>query len=267
VDVISSLRGNGVFQIILALTCITLLIYLYFAGNARILNSISSFAADGGLRESASWVSLRQHIHVSPATQQPLNLSLENYRHSSAFREHDDESWANHIVFLFATILQAVFEDNATEANNLSKDKWKELDDEVDEWERTKPWSFTALNMEPDVGDKFTGAWSNLPHAQGVVPVELQYYHLCNILLTFYSPNARLVGLVGVRARKATDAAIRKHVCITVEYEVSNSHYGNAMFQSSHTFSASGAYMIDEEEQEACGVFDGAAADEWVENG
>jgi hypothetical protein len=46
---------------------------------------------------------------------------------------------------LFATILQAVFEDNTTEVNNLSKDKWKELDDEIEDWKHTKPWSFTAL--------------------------------------------------------------------------------------------------------------------------
>jgi hypothetical protein len=226
--------------------------YIYFAGTARILNSISSFAADGGLRESASWVSLRQHIYVSLTTQQPLNLSLENYRHSSAFREHDDESWANRIIFLFATVLQAVFEDNATEANNLSRDKWKELGEDVDEWERTKPWSFTALNVEPDAGDKFTGPWPDLPCAQGVVAVGLQYYHLCKILLTIYSPNASLVGLAGVRARKATDAAIRKHIRITIGYGVSNSHCGNAMFQGSHILSACGAYVTDEKEQEAC---------------
>jgi hypothetical protein len=119
--------------------------FLTIPGTARILNSISSSAADGGLCESASWVSLRQHIHVSLTTKQPLNLSLDSYRHSSVFREFDDEAWANRIIFLFATILQAVFEDNTTEVNNLSKDKWKELDDEIEDWKHTKPWSFTAL--------------------------------------------------------------------------------------------------------------------------
>jgi hypothetical protein len=223
-----------------------------YLGTARILNSISSFAADGGLRESASWVSLRQHIYVSLTTQQPLNLSLENYRHSSVFREYDDESWANRIIFLFATILQAVFEVNTTEANNLSKDKWKELDGDVDEWESTKPWTFAPLYMDPSAGEKFAGSWPDLPCPQGVVAVGLQYYHLCKILLTIYSPNASLVGLAGVRARKATDATIRKHIRITIGYGVSNSHCGNAMFQGSHILSACGAYIVDEKEQEAC---------------
>ncbi|KAF2827758.1 hypothetical protein CC86DRAFT_454551 [Ophiobolus disseminans] len=221
-------------------------------GTARILNSISSFAADGGLRELASWVSLRQHIYVSLTSQQPLNLSLGNYKHSSVFREFDDEAWANRIIFMFATILQAVFEDVHMEANNLSKEKWRELDGDVNEWERTKPWTFTPLHIEDDAGEKFNGTWPKLPCAQGVVAVGLQYYHLCKIILTIYSPNTSLVGLAGVRARKATDAMIRKHIRLTIGYGVSNSHCGNAMFQGSHILSACGAYVVDEKEQEAC---------------
>ncbi|KAF1929762.1 uncharacterized protein M421DRAFT_59917, partial [Didymella exigua CBS 183.55] len=205
-------------------------------GTARILNSISSFAADGGLRESASWVSLRQHVCVSLTSQQPLNLSLENYRHSSVFREFDDESWTNRLIFLFATILQTIFEDS----------------DGVDEWERIKPWTFTALYIEPDAGEKFNNAWPQLPCAQGVVAVGLQYHHLSKIILTIYSPNASLVGLAGVRARKATDTSIRKHMRMTIGYGISNETCGNAMFQRSHIFSACGAYIVDPLEREAC---------------
>jgi hypothetical protein len=85
----------------------------YHFGIARMLNSISisSFAADGGLRESASSVSLRQHVYVSLTTQQSLNPSLGNYLHSSVFREFGDESWTNRITFIFANMLQHVFQD------------------------------------------------------------------------------------------------------------------------------------------------------------
>ncbi|KAJ4314863.1 hypothetical protein N0V94_006241 [Neodidymelliopsis sp. IMI 364377] len=222
-------------------------------GTARILNSISSFAADGGLRESASWVSLRQHIYVSLTSQQPLNLSLDNYRHSSVFHEFDDESWTNRIIFLFATVLQNIFEDSGeANTNSLTKEKWVELHAEVDEWERTKPWTFCAIHVEPDAGERFDGKWPDLPCTQGVVAVGLQYYHLCKIILTIYSPNASLVGLAGVRARKATDALIRKHIRITIGYGISNEHCGNAMFQGSHILSACGAYVTDKAEQEAC---------------
>ncbi|KAL1595784.1 hypothetical protein SLS60_009473 [Paraconiothyrium brasiliense] len=220
-------------------------------GTARILNSISSFAADGGLRESASWVSLRQHIYVSLTKQQPFNLSLDNYRHSCVFREYDDEAWANRIVYQFALILQHVFED-AEQANMLSRERWAELSAETDEWHRTKPWSFAPLYSDPRAGDSFDGSWPELPTPQGVVAIGLQYYHLCKILLTIYSPNASLVGLAGVRARKLTDAAIRKHIRIVIGYGVSNSHCSNVMFQGSHILSACGAYIIDKKEQQAC---------------
>ncbi|KAH7132468.1 hypothetical protein B0J11DRAFT_228002 [Dendryphion nanum] len=219
-------------------------------GTARILNSISSFAADGGLRESASWVSLRQHIYVSLTTQQPLNLSLDNYKHSAVFREYDDESWANRIIFQFATILHHVFESH--EGHSLTREKWAELDGDVEEWERTKPWTFTALHIEPDAGNSFDGTWPLLPCAHGVVAVGLQYYHLCKILLTVYSPHASLVGLAGVRSRKLTDAVIRRHIRIVIGYGASNSNCTNAAFQGSHILSACGAYVLDRMEQEAC---------------
>src|ERR1700761_5576924 len=71
-------------------------------GTTRILNSIASFAADGGLREAASWVSLRQHIYISLTSQHPLTINLTNYGHSNAFHTSEDESWANRIIFIFA---------------------------------------------------------------------------------------------------------------------------------------------------------------------
>ncbi|KAF2014875.1 hypothetical protein BU24DRAFT_463619 [Aaosphaeria arxii CBS 175.79] len=219
-------------------------------GTARILNSISSFAADGGLRESASWVSLRQHIYVSLTSQQPLNLSLDNYRHSAVFRDFDDESWTNRIIFQFAVVLQHVFEES--QGQLITRDKWMELNADVDEWERTKPWTFSALFMEPDAGKEFSGRWPALPTPQGVVAIGLQYYHLCKIILAIYSPHASLVGLAGVRSRRQTDAAIRKHIRIVIGYGVSNSHCGNAMFQGSHILSACGAYVVDKDEQAAC---------------
>ncbi|KAF1993776.1 hypothetical protein P154DRAFT_582447 [Amniculicola lignicola CBS 123094] len=218
-------------------------------GTARILNSISSFAADGGLRESASWVSLRQHLYVSLCSQQPLHLNLDNYRHSSVFREFDDESWANRSIFLFALVLKNIFHDNE---NSLSREKWAELDAEVDEWERTKPWTFSALYTPENAGKEFNGAFPDLPTPAGVVAVGLQYYHLCKILLTIYSPHASLVGLAGVRTRKKTDASIRRHLRIVIGYGISNKHCGNAMFQGSHILAACGAYVVDKREQDAC---------------
>lgn len=144
-----------------------------------------------------------------------------------------------------------MFED-ADHVNTLSSERWKELNADTDEWYHTKPWSFAPLYSDPKAGDSFDGSWPALPTPQGVVAIGLQYYHLCKILLTIYSPNASLVGLAGVRARKFTDAMVRKHIRIVIGYSVSNSHCSNVMFQGSHILSACGAYIVDKAEQQAC---------------
>jgi hypothetical protein len=109
-----------------------------------------------------------------------------------------------------------------------------------------------ALHVRPDAGDECAGAWPTLPCTQGVVTVGLQYYYLCKIMLTKYSPNSSLNGLAGVQARNATDAVIWKHMRITIGYGVSKLHCRNAMYQGSHILSACGAYVVDKKEQEAC---------------
>ncbi|KAI1670657.1 hypothetical protein L13192_06173 [Pyrenophora tritici-repentis] len=102
-------------------------------GSARVLNSICSFAADGGLREAASWISLRQHLMVSLVKQQPLDLDLSNYRFSKVFDSplQDNESWTNRIIYIFASILQQALDD--TENQGLSVNQWTQLRSEVDE--------------------------------------------------------------------------------------------------------------------------------------
>jgi Fungal specific transcription factor domain len=228
----------------------------HYFGAARLLNCISSFAADGGLRESASWVSLRQHIYVSLTTQQPLQLSLENYRHSSAFRDFDDESWANRIIFCFANILKNVFAKDSM--GYLSREKWTEINAEVDDWEGTKPWAFTPLLSddfsEPDdrLGDaQWPGSWPELRTAHPAHAVGLQYFHLCKIMLAFYDPGVAKASLISHRSRILTDAKIRKHIRVIFGYAISNSHVSNAQFQASHILATCGAYLTDAQEQEA----------------
>ncbi|KAI0884272.1 uncharacterized protein GGS22DRAFT_189401 [Annulohypoxylon maeteangense] len=225
-------------------------------GASRIINTSSSFAADGGLRESASWVSLRQHIYVSLTTQRPLDLSLENYRCSSIFRESHEEAWANRIIFCFAHILKNVFENDTL--GRLSQEKWTELDAEVDEWDNTKPWTFAPLaedqfvdkNIEPGRA-QWHGEWPELLVTHPAQAVGLQYFHLCKIMLTFYNPRATRVGLTSHRSRIVIDGEIRKHMRMIFGYAKSNNHVKNAQFQVSHILAACGAYLTDAEEQDA----------------
>jgi hypothetical protein len=110
----------------------------------RILNSIASFAADGGLRESASWISLRQHIYVALTSQHPLTINLTNYRYSSVFQRSDDEAWANRIIFIFASILTQIF---LPDGERISVSKWDELDAQITSWDSSKPWHFSPLHV------------------------------------------------------------------------------------------------------------------------
>ncbi|KAI0011892.1 hypothetical protein F4779DRAFT_615069 [Xylariaceae sp. FL0662B] len=198
-------------------------------GASRVINASSSFAADGGLRESASWVSLRQHIYVTLTTQRPLDLSLENYRCSSVFTESHDEAWANRIIFCFGNILKHVFENDTL--GRLSQEKWTELDAEVEEWVNTKPWTFVPLAEDQfvdksiDLGRaEWQGEWPELLTAHPAQAVGLQYFHLCKIMLTFYNPRAARVGLASHRSRIAIDAEIRKHMRMVFGYAKSNNH-------------------------------------------
>ena len=127
-------------------------------GTARLLDSIASFAADGGLREAASWVSLRQHIYVSLTSQSPLSINLHNYRHSRSFSESTDEAYANRIVFIFASFLTHVF----TPRVHHAEDEWVRLEAELEEWCSSRPWRFSPLwDGSQAEGDR-TGDWPEI---------------------------------------------------------------------------------------------------------
>ncbi|EXJ53542.1 uncharacterized protein A1O5_13213 [Cladophialophora psammophila CBS 110553] len=224
-------------------------------GTTRILNSIASFAADGGLRESASWVSLRQHIYISLTSQHPLTINLTNYRHSSVFHVSDDESWANRIIFIFARMLTYVFgEDN----KQLSLEQWAELDAEVAAWEVSKPWHFTPLFVEsPGVSalKSNRSPWPELYVCNPAQVVGLQHYYFAKIVLAIYDPRLSKLSFGSLRLRRDSESMVRECLRMVVGLAVSNDHVQTAMFQGSHILSACGMYLNNREEQEAAVSF------------
>lgn len=124
-------------------------------GTIRLLNTIAAFAADGGLRESASWISVRQHIYTSLTSQHPFTINLTHYRDSSAFSESTDESWANRIIFIFASILTHVFRP---ENEPAAPGRLEELGEEVEAWSMSKPWNFAPL-WEGEARDERGKTW------------------------------------------------------------------------------------------------------------
>ncbi|OQV01499.1 hypothetical protein CLAIMM_06846 [Cladophialophora immunda] len=220
-------------------------------GTTRILNSIASFAADGGLRESASWVSLRQHIYISLTSQHPLTINLTNYRHSSVFRLSDDESWANRIIFIFARILTHVFGDDNEQ---LSLEQWADLDSEVTSWEVSKPWHFAPLFIDsPGVSalESNRSPWPELYVCNPAQVVGLQHYYLAKVVLAIYDPRLSKLSFGSLRLRRDSESMVRECLRMVVGLAVSNDHVQTAMFQASHILSACGMYLNNRDEQEA----------------
>ena len=215
----------------------------HLLGTSRILNSIASYAADGGFKESASWISLRQDIYISLTSQQPLGLQLSNYRHSSIFSDQSDEAWADRIVFTFATILNYVFE------GQNAATPWSDLEAEVEAWKLTKPWYFNALWTKDSFGQ--TRSWPEMQVSYPAHAVGLQYYCLCKIVLAIYDPQLRKLGFASHRLRKTSEITVVDNLRMAVGLAVSNPDVTNAMFQGSHILSVCGSYLHDRRDQEA----------------
>ncbi|KIV82255.1 hypothetical protein PV11_04378 [Exophiala sideris] len=221
-------------------------------GTTRILNSIASFAADGGLRESASWVSLRQHIYICLTSQHPLTINLTNYRDSSVFKDTDDEAWANRIIFLFANILTHVF---TLGSDQLSVQQWLELDAELAAWDAAKPWHFSPLYIDQarvfGAPGEASSPWPCLLVCNPAQVVGLQHYHLAKIMLAVYDPRLSKLSFESYRSRRASEDIVRSNLRIVVGLASSNDHVLTAMFQASHILSACGMYLTDQAEQDA----------------
>lgn len=101
-----------------------------------MLNTASTFAAQGGLGEAASWIVLRQDIYVSLTQWKPLRISLESYKSSSAFTDTHDASWANRAIFLCGQVL-----DYALHADSqLDTQIWTSLHENLLHWHESVPW-------------------------------------------------------------------------------------------------------------------------------
>ena len=255
-------------------------------GTRKILDSISAFAADGGLREAASWVSLRQHIYVSLTEQQPLDINLQNFRHSAVFHESStrNEDWANRIVFIFGNILDYVFAPTAVP----TPEKWHQLSAEVQNWFDTKPWDFAPLwkNMNPEskmipatpasvpgvattpkdappysihrsdsISSYPVKPWPELLMAHRPQVTGLQYYHLARVVLAIYDPELTRLGFGTLKARKASERVVLDGMRNIVGLAASNEDVTNAIFEASHILKTCGGYLKDEGEQNAAVAF------------
>lgn len=264
----------------------------HLLGTRKILDSISAFAADGGLREAASWVSLRQHIYISLTEQQPLGIALQNFNHSSIVyvTSTSNEDWAKRMILIFARILDHAFAvPEQNQDGTVPSGWWNDLKVEVETWYKMKPWDFAPLwtdmvvdgesalptpgsvpgmtTTPHDTPPGHTTAQSTSPHVNvsRVWPellvahqsqiVGLQYYHLARIALALYDPNLARIGFLSIRARQASEKIVVDGIKHIVGLSVSNEGAKNAMFEASHILKVCGDHLRKEAEQTAAVTF------------
>lgn len=168
----------------------------HLLGTTRLLNSITDFASSGGLGEAASWVCLRQDIYVALTSSAPMNIHLDNYETSRSFYESDDGSWANRMVHIFARVLNAAFRSTS----EITIEEWDCFVLECNEWNSTKPWTFTPLLDSTSSSDD--GPFPMVWMLRAAHVVGLQYYCMAKIMLATCNPRIPKSGFGAFIARR-----------------------------------------------------------------
>ncbi|RSL58984.1 hypothetical protein CEP54_007457, partial [Fusarium duplospermum] len=105
---------------------------IHLQGGSRLLNDVSNFAARGGLGEAASWIVLRQDLHVSLIKSEPMRVNLSSYEQAKSLEHPNDETITNRAVLLCCQVLAAAF-------GGLDANTWTRLNDEVTQWHESLP--------------------------------------------------------------------------------------------------------------------------------
>jgi hypothetical protein len=125
---------------------------------------MSSFGSSGGLGEAAAWLCLREDMYISLTSQSPLRTDLQSFERSDVFNRTDDFAWSNRMVFLLARILSCAFNEESRTRRSYAS--LKALEDEIDDWNASKPQTFQPLHFVPrgkESGRRFPVIWTLLP--------------------------------------------------------------------------------------------------------
>lgn len=120
-----------------------------------------------------------------------------------------DRSWANQILLLLAEIIEYCF------GNNRDDSRYDALLDELTEWTRSKPDSFTPIFVsQPSNGQLYPEIWVY----NESVAVGLQHYHLARILLLSHNPTIPKIGSAKTIAKKKIDVSQDLQMKTTTEF-------------------------------------------------
>ncbi|RAK98829.1 uncharacterized protein BO80DRAFT_479437 [Aspergillus ibericus CBS 121593] len=221
----------------------------HLTGAAHILNTISSFGSSGGLGEAAAWLCLREDIHVSLISQQPLRTNLQSFHQSDIFLRTDDFAWAARMVFLLAKVLKCAF----SQVSSPEYTALQSMAQEVEDWNMRKPSSFHPLRVLPrdrDVSRRFPEVWMLLPvHVIGV-----QYYHIAKIVLAFSCCPSPSLAYESFKNSRNIEKTIRHHLFMVLGLAKSNPKAENTLFTARHSLVAWGWVIRQRPDQEAAEI-------------
>lgn len=181
----------------------------HLLGSSRVINSMTSFVASGGLGEAAAWVCLRQNIYVAITTNTRLELRLDAYKHSQSFGASTDCAWTNQIVLIFAEILNSLFDTD----DSSREERWHELQQAAESWLLSKPDTFAAI-LSSSLEETSVAEGPDFPEIWMLQPahvIGLQYYHLARILLASSDPRKSRLGFTGMRSWRDTEVCTHSH--------------------------------------------------------
>jgi len=114
----------------------------HLSGTSAFMNSESTCATAGGIRQASFWIFLRQDIDVALNHQRPLKLNLDAFAPQMDGNVlWDDWAWANRMVWITAEIVAFAF------ARDKSQSRLEELKTKTEDWWRHKPDSFRPLHV------------------------------------------------------------------------------------------------------------------------
>jgi hypothetical protein len=171
---------------------------------------------NGGLREAAFWVGLRQEIFVAFVNQRTIMPAIERSQVDRSYEAGvPDHVWSCKMVLLCADVIRFCFSDTDHPTRTF-----RELKDAITEWDLRKPVTFTAIYYESaEAEDKvFPTLW----YLREEITVGLQHYHVAQILLSAHNPKVPRIGPGRAAALRQMDEEIKQHVRILAGMCVSN---------------------------------------------
>ncbi|KAI3392524.1 hypothetical protein diail_5535 [Diaporthe ilicicola] len=223
----------------------------HLLGSSRVLKNFTP-TESGGLAEACFWVVLRQDMFISLTRSQPPSVPLENIMGSSAFSEFDPESIANRMVFLCSRILSFALDP----VKGTQPAWWGRLDNEVDAWDKAKPWHFRPLWLqEPSQIKTAATAFPTVRLVRNGHVAGYQHYHLAKMLLAIFDPRLCSNGFETFRRRQQADRIALAHLRTLIGIAISNPEVINSMFTATHAIQACGSCLRDPREREEVVVF------------